>query len=97
MATRSYFRGHPTVWLDNKWVYEDTGNQAGFGFEVRPCKKCGKIFDGSNIGDADPCLGELSSVDNACCGHGVRPESYVRFENGVVIRDFIIEKGNTSG
>lgn len=80
------------IWIDGRWVYEDTGARAGFGFEVRPCKKCGLIFEGSNTGDADPCLGELPGVNNACCGHGVRSKSYVRFENGTVLKGFIVEK-----
>ena len=92
MATRSYFRGHRTIWINKAWVYEDTGERAGFGYIVRPCKKCGKIFEGSNTGDADPCLGELPGVDNACCGHGVRSQSYVCFTNGVVLRGVVVEK-----
>lgn len=85
---RSHIRGHPIIFIDNKWVYEDTGTRSGFGHEVRPCKKCGKTFEGSNIGDADPCLGELPGVDNACCGHGVHSDAYIRFTNGVVIEGF---------
>lgn len=88
---RSFSRGYPIIFKDNAWVYEDTGKRSGFDYEVRPCKKCGKVFEGSNIGDADPCLGFLPGVDNACCGHGVRSESYIRFTNGVVIRGFEIE------
>jgi len=91
---RSYFRGHPIIWKDDSWVYEDTGEKAGFGCEVQPCKKCGKIFKGSNIGEPDPCLGNLPGVDNACCGHGVREHSYIRFFNGVVIRGFEVETPN---
>lgn len=86
--TRSNFRGHPTIYLgDEKWIYEDTGEPAGFR-NVRPCKKCGKVFEGSNIGESDPCLQDLPGVDNACCGHGVPEDAYVRFISGVVIRGF---------
>lgn len=90
--TRSYFRGHPIIWIDDKWLYEDTRESSGFDGIVRPCKKCGITFEGSNIGDADPCLGELPGVDKACCGHRIRSKSYVRFENGTVLKDFVIEK-----
>ena len=90
MTVKGYFRGHPIIFIDGKWLYEDTLRQAGFGYEVRPCKKCGKVFEGSNVGDPDPCLGNLPGVDNACCGHGVRGQSYIRFINGVVIRGFEI-------
>jgi len=86
--TRSYFRGHPTIWIDGAWVYEDSGLRAGFGHDVRPCRKCGRIFDSSNSGEADPCMGELPGVDNACCGHGVPSEAYIRFINGMTIRGF---------
>lgn len=89
--TRSFFRGHPTVFIDGKWLYEDTMTQAGFNGEVRPCKKCGKVFEGSNIGDVDPCLGLLPGVDNACCGHGEKSQAYIRFTNGVTIRGFELE------
>jgi len=88
---RSYFRGHPIVWEDGQWVYEDTGEKSGFDGIVRPCAKCGRVFEGSNIGEADPCLGDLPGVDNACCGHGVREQSYIRFTSGVVVKGFEIE------
>ena len=94
MSIKSHFRGHPTIHVDGKWIYEDTRSRSGFDFEIRPCKKCGKIFEGSNNGNTDPCLGELPGVDNACCGHGIPEESYIRFKNGVVIRKFSIEYTN---
>ena len=91
----SYFRGHKIVYDSVKrfWVYEDTGERAEVGVEVRPCKKCGRTFEGSNPGDADPCLGELPGVDSACCGHGERDRSYIRFNNGVVVKGFIVDDG----
>ena len=55
------------------------------------CKKCGECFEGSNVGQADPCLGELPGVDNACCGHGDTSQSYVRFTTGVVLKGFSVE------
>ncbi|MCK5218685.1 hypothetical protein KAR10_04135 [bacterium] len=91
---RSHSRGHPIVWMNEQWVYEDNKEPIpGYGGkDVRPCVKCGKVFEGSNNGDADPCLGELPGVDNACCGHGVKEESYIRFTNGVVVKGFDVEK-----
>ena len=76
-------------------MYADTGKPIpGYGDNSipRPCINCGKIFEGSNMGDVDPCLGELPGVDAACCGHGGREKSYIRFTNGVVITNFQIEK-----
>ena len=85
---KSFFRGHPIIQVDGKWVYEDNGEPAGFDGVIRACQKCGLVFDGSNMGEPDPCLGNLPGVDNACCGHGVRGEAYIRFTNGVVVRGF---------
>jgi len=92
MAPTSSFRGHPTVWDEaaERWRYADTGEFADFDAGVRPCKNCGLTFQGSNVGDPDPCLGNLPGVDNACCGHGVRENSYVRFTNGVVLTGFVV-------
>lgn len=82
--------------VEGKWVFEDTKEPVpGYGGKLRPCVKCGKIFEGSNLGDADPCLGELPGVDNACCGHGVKELSYIRFVNGTVIKRFGVEHAQT--
>ena len=93
--SRSYFRGYPIVWINNEWVYEDDHTPApASGGKVRPCKKCGTLFT-SGKEEVDPCLGTLPGVDKACCGHGIREASYIRFTNGTVIRGFVIEeKGN---
>ena len=90
---KSYFRGHHIIYVNNTWLYADTKTRAGFGHEVRPCKKCGKVFEGSNIGKPDPCIGNLPGVNNACCGHGVRSRAYIRFTNGIEIRGFKIIRG----
>lgn len=94
MTAKAEFRGHPTFFdeKEHQWKYEDTEGDAGFGFEVRPCKRCGKIFEGSNEGEPDPCLGDLPGVDNACCGHGIRDAAYVRFTNGVILRGFTVDR-----
>lgn len=34
----------------------------------------------------DACLGTIPNVMNACCGHGVREQAYIQFEDGSVIR-----------
>ena len=89
VSVKSYFRGHPIIFVKEKWLYEDTKEPIpGYGGKNRPCVKCGKTFDGSYKGDADPCLGVLPGVDNACCGHGIKAESYIRFTNGTVIKNF---------
>ncbi len=87
---RSHFRGHPIIWLDNKWLYEDNKEPIpGWGGENRPCIKCGST-KWSGDGEVDECLGILPGVDNACCGHGVPENAYIRFTNGVAIRGFVL-------
>lgn len=77
----AYFRGWKITWEDNKWVYMDTKEPTPmFGGKIRPCKKCGKIF---SLNSYDPCLGYLDGVKQACCGHGVRKEFYIVFNNGL--------------
>ncbi len=61
----------------NDWFYSD-GELAD---KVRICPKCHRM----PIDGMDACLGELPGVENACCGHGVRP-GLIKFENGVTIK-----------
>ena len=92
MTIRGYFRGNPIIYTNDQWVYEDTGERIpSNGGEIRPCAKCGSLFT-LGEGEVDPCLGTLPGVDNACCGHGIRSEAYVRFTNGVVLKEFIIKE-----
>jgi len=86
-GARSYWRGHPITWDGVKWVFDDTGEPVSRG-GPRPCAKCGRVFEGSAIGDPDPCLGILPGVDNACCGHGIPEMAYIRFTNGVCVEGF---------
>lgn len=95
MTAKSHFRGHPIEWVDGRWVYADTKEALpGFGGFPYPryCAKCG-LKTPLGEGEVDPCLGVLPGVDNACCGHGVREESYIRFENGTVVKGFVVERG----
>lgn len=86
-----YFRGRPLEWINNRWVFSDTNKPLpATGGEVRACVKCGALYP-LGEGEVDPCLGILPGVDNACCGHGVKSQAYVRFTNGVVLRNFDIE------
>lgn len=86
-----FFRGHPCIMIYDKLCYEDTLDPLpGYGGEIRPCKRCGKEFS-LGEGVVDPCLGMLPGVDNACCGHGVPEEAYVRFTTGVVLKNFSVE------
>lgn len=70
----------------NKYRFVDNNELVELTHIDRPCGNCGKYRteDGH-----DPCLSNLPGVTNACCGHGNKKESYVQFENGVVLRGFI--------
>ncbi|KKN87491.1 hypothetical protein LCGC14_0259460 [marine sediment metagenome] len=96
MSARSYFRGHPIIRLFGRWVYEDNGaSLPADGGDTRPCARCGQQTP-LGEGEVDPCLGALPGVDNACCGHGVPSEAYIRFTNGVVVRGFTVEYGEAT-
>jgi hypothetical protein len=60
-------RGHPVVFDDDHWRYED-GVLASA--QERPCVKCG---DTAEPGGPDPCLGLIPGIASACCGHGIEP------------------------
>ena len=81
---KSNIRGHITIWNEKreKWYFEDTGKDVSY--EVT-CKKCNLPCD---IDGPDPCLGLLPGVEFACCGHGNRANSYIKFDNGLIIRGF---------
>ncbi|AUN96444.1 hypothetical protein C0099_11205 [Pseudazoarcus pumilus] len=89
---RSTFRGHPIVWIGDRWIYSDNKQPIpGYGGTMRPCIVCGSE-KWSGDGDVDECLGLLPGVTNACCGHGDRDTSYVVFESGVVLRGFFVAR-----
>ncbi len=60
---RSFDRGHSIIYLNSKWVYEDTLEEL---FD-RPCIRCGQL----PIEGHDACLGYIEGCTSACCGHGV--------------------------
>ena len=89
MTQSSTSKGHDIVWSDSRgWLYQDTGEEVGVSSSMdRPCKHCGKAGkDG-----LDACLREmLPGVASACCGHGDRAKSFVRFENGTHLSGFTV-------
>jgi len=90
MTVRGHLRGHPIVNVDGEYYYEDTGEPTTTGWKGRPCGHCGKHETAEGH---DACLGTLPGVSNACCGHGVRSESFISFENGITVRGFDTERG----
>lgn len=78
----SYLRGHKiTCRINGEWIYADT--KASTVNNERPCGNCG--LTRTNDGH-DGCLGELSGIRNACCGHGRVNEAYLQYWNGAEIR-----------
>lgn len=65
MSTASTLRGHPIVYANGAWRYQDTGEPTAG--EHRDCGHCGPPDTPEGH---DGCLGTLPGVMNACCGHG---------------------------
>ena len=94
VVVQSYLRGHELIMKDGKWVYaDDLSDIPANGGKLRPCKQCGRSHE---LTDADPCLGVLPGVKQACCGHGKQNQSYIIFKNGVIIEEFKITKEKNS-
>ncbi|KKN88350.1 hypothetical protein LCGC14_0249130 [marine sediment metagenome] len=66
MAVRSCERGWSIIYIDGKWLYEDTREVVN---NRRICKRCGRRPTTEGY---DPCLGKLRGVSSACCGHGIQ-------------------------
>jgi hypothetical protein len=64
-------RGHRVSYIAPSWCYSDG---VPMGSVERPCVECGKVA--ASFDAPDPCLGYLTGVRSACCGHGVT-DSYV--------------------
>jgi hypothetical protein len=92
MTAKSTCRGWETYFDEksNEWKFSDT-NESINTVHSRPCGHCG-LFGSNDSGNADPCLGILAGVTNACCGHGNPEGSYICFMGGLVVRNFDIEE-----
>lgn len=89
MTPRSRWRGH-RIYLDQTndvWKYEDTDQPVPENKE----RMCGFCNLPTTKEGHDPCIANLPGVKNACCGHGSEKDSYIQFENGVVVRGFRID------
>ena len=84
------WRGHIIIKVGCHWEYEDTRKRV----DEDPMRTCGKCSMPQLPGcDDDPCLGHLPGVMNACCGHGRRAESFIQFDNGIIVKGFVVERG----
>lgn len=88
MTIESDFIGHQVIFKNNKWYYKDTDEELSQA-KNRTCPECGKF---PNTKGHDHCIQNLPGVKYACCGHGTREKSYIVFENGLIIRGFIVDK-----
>jgi hypothetical protein len=78
-------RGHPIEKRYGTWHYVDTGDLVA-DHVYRPCGHCKQP---NRVDGHDACLGNLPGVRNACCGHGDRESSYIQFDNGARIEQFL--------
>ncbi len=63
-------------------------NNFEFAKRYVPCSYCRY----PPIGEQDHCIANLPNVKFACCGHGNREKASIVFNNGMIIRGFIVEK-----
>ena len=77
----SYLRGHEIYFKDNRWRYVDNDELTAGSY-----RNCGYCHAPNRIDGHDACLGVLSNVMNACCGHGDLEAAYIQFNNGEIIR-----------
>lgn len=65
----TFLRGHLGFynWFREAWCYCDNGELRDEAYE-RPCPRCGKLPTKEGY---DACLGFVSGMKSACCGHGV--------------------------
>lgn len=73
MPAKSIARGH-VIFFNQEWVYADTGESVEG--NDRSCARCGNLPDEKGH---DFCLGDISGVSSACCGHGVE-DGFFLFE-----------------
>ena len=78
----SKIMGYKIKFINNIWIFSDTGKPVENTWKERKCGYCGKE---RTIDGHDDCLGTLPFVMNACCGHGRRSEAYIQFNNGIRI------------
>lgn len=83
MASKSFLRGHPIIYINEEWVYTDTKEPTAG--NPRSCGKCGE--EDTPEGH-DACLGIIPGVKNACCGHGENGEAYIDYWDG---KRFVLE------
>jgi hypothetical protein len=75
------------IWADGRSYLECSRNTPDTDRSPE-CPRCGNVKECN--GEPDQCLGLLPGVVDACCGHGSREQSYVHFQNGIVLEGFVV-------
>ena len=73
MTAFSYSRGWLIKYIDGSWVYDDTEKSLN---NKRECRRCGIV---PTLDGHDACLGDVSGLSSACCGHGVE-QAFVMYK-----------------
>ncbi len=74
-----YRRGHLIEYVnDDHWIYSDTREKV----DDSKDRECGHCPHKITASGHDGCLGTLSGVRNACCGHGNTEEAYIQYPDG---------------
>ena len=78
MTVRGKWRGWSMHIIDGEWVYDDATRLVS----ECPDRSCGHCRMANRADGHDACLGHITGVRNACCGHGVEDDAYVQFADG---------------
>lgn len=83
---KSKLNGHEIEYNGTEWIFSDTGEPTIHSHKNRPCGRCNKhpIIDGDE--SYDGCIGKVSRLINACCGHGDISQSYAQLSRDVTLR-----------
>lgn len=79
--SKSKLRGHPIIYVNGEWLYEDTKTPT-----VGSERSCGYCKKPDTSEGHDGCIGTLPGAMNACCGHGQDDEAYIQHQDGTDIR-----------
>lgn len=74
------YRGHHLFFKDGNYFYSDTGEPT-----IGNHRGCGICKRDDTVEGHDGCLGYLSGVMNACCGHGSQQDAYIQYWDGRIV------------
>ena len=74
----STWRGNKIEYVNSIWIYSADNVPVS----EDPDRKCGYCGKPQKKEGHDSCIGTLSNVSNACCGHGEKRLAYIQYKNG---------------